>query len=361
MLRKIFYIINIVCVVALLLTYIPAFVPEDMFSRISLLSLLYPYLLTINACFIVFWIFVRPRNLIIPLLAIIIRVDYVPRFVNISTTDYKTSNDIKVLSYNVCDFRNKVYNNDSELIKENQDSILAYIRSTNADIVCLQDYSGSQKDTNGFHYKMMNSLGYKHFFTYPNDSSSIRNTAIYSKYHINNADCFFKEDTDYYEFIYADIRTPKKLIRVYNVHLVSYMLGPEEKARYSKIKQGDIKMDTGSKKIVNKLVVANKKRNAQIEKIMPFISNTSLPYLIVGDFNDNPFSYTYSFMTKNLGDSFVAKGKKVGRTYNGVFPAYRIDYLLYQKKYFVIHDYQSPALNYSDHYPICITLSTKSL
>lgn len=360
LLRKILHIINLIFAFLLLLSYLPAFIPADSFTKLSLLGYLYPLLLIINVCFIVFWLFVKPRYMIIPLLAILIRVDYVPRFVNISDKDYENETDIKVLSYNVGNFADKVYNYDSELIKENQDSVLDYIKSSKASIVCFQDYSCSIKDSNGFHYKMLNKLGFKHFYTFPKTNNYINGNAIYSKYRIKDGDCFLKEDENNYEFIYADIRTPKRIIRVYNIHLASYMLGDNEKTRFSQIKQGNIKYDTGSKTIIHKLLVANIKRAGQIRKIMPIIDKTEKPYIVAGDFNDTPFSYTYRQITKHLSDSFVTKGRKIGRTYNGVFPAYRIDYVLYQKENFIIHNYESPKKNFSDHYPVCVTLSLKT-
>ncbi|MBR1769070.1 MAG: hypothetical protein IJ748_01275, partial [Bacteroidales bacterium] len=60
-----------------------------------------------------------------------------------------------------------------------------------------------------------------------------------------------------------------------------------------------------------------------------------------------------------LSDSFVSKGKGLGRTYNGVFPAYRIDYVFYKKEGFKIKEYSSPALDFSDHYPVLVRFSLK--
>lgn len=353
-LRKILYIINILLALALCLTYLSAYVPQNIFAKVSLLGYWYPFLLLANIVFIVIWLFLKPRHILLSLIVILIRVDYVPRLVNFERPDKQ--GEISILTYNVKEFRHNMDNfYDAQQSLDLQDSILNYIGSTKANIVCLQDYSINIKTKNSFHTKMVDSLGYNHFYYAHIGSSTINNCAIYTKYPITNAGMIMPEDSNNYEFIFADIKTPKRVIRVMNIHLASYMLGPKEKSEYAKITKGKIS-DTASRHIVSKLLSANRKRAYQVKALMSNLSQSQRPTLLVGDFNDHPFSYTYSQTTKTLKDAFLSKGRGIGKTYNGIFPAYRIDYVLYDKDRFKAKTYQSAALDFSDHYPVFVTL-----
>ena len=52
------------------------------------------------------------------------------------------------------------------------------------------------------------------------------------------------------------------------------------------------------------------------------------PYIISGDFNDTPSSYAVNQMAKGFKNAFREKGTGLGRTYNGDFPNYQIDYIM---------------------------------
>ena len=73
----------------------------------------------------------------------------------------------------------------------------------------------------------------------------------------------------------------------------------------------------------------------------------------------SPFSYTYKQLSTKLSDAFVGKGQGFGTTYNGDVPAYRIDYIFYDKEYFTVRSFEKEKLDYSDHYPVSTVLSLK--
>lgn len=54
-----------------------------------------------------------------------------------------------------------------------------------------------------------------------------------------------------------------------------------------------------------------------------------LPMFVIGDFNDPPVSYSYSTLSDGLKDAFVDAGTGMGKTYIGVMPNFRIDYILF--------------------------------
>ncbi|MDO5760556.1 MAG: endonuclease/exonuclease/phosphatase family protein [Bacteroidota bacterium] len=354
--KKILYIINILVALCLLLTYLPYHV--DWFDKISLLAYAYPFALVLNLCFIVLWLIISPkRHILLSCIVIALHFSFVFRLFNFSKQETKDKEDITILTYNVNEFRHNTLEG-SAVQKDNIDSILAFIHRTDPDIICLQDYTSNTSDKKGVHYRLTKAMKYRYYYFYNKEKSNfIRDCAIYSKYHIANAGSILPEHERNYSLIYVDIPYKEKMFRVYNFHLISYKLGPEEKSSYSQIMHGNIQDKEGGKNILKKLVLADGQKEEQIKEILPKIENSEIPYIITGDFNSIPFSKVYKLMTENLADAFVHKGKGIGRTYNGVFPAYRIDYILYKKESFRAKNYSSPNVDFSDHYPVLTTFA----
>ena len=76
----------------------------------------------------------------------------------------------------------------------------------------------------------------------------------------------------------------------------------------------------------------------------------------MGDFNDTPVSYAITQMSKNLKNGFLEKGSGLGITYNGDFPNFQIDYI-FASKQFDFKDYKIIKREFSDHYPVCSTVT----
>ena len=358
--RKILYVINILLALLLLCTYLPAFVPQDILSKISLLGYVYPFALVGNLAFVLLWLVWKPKNLFLSLVVICLRIDYIPRLVNYSSSKAEDG-DIKVLTYNVKDF---VYGmEEGKYIGMNalSDSIVEYVASTGADVLCFQDYDVNTKWKHGFHYKLVDSLGYNNFYYYHLGSVTADNVAIYSKYKIVDCGSVAEDLNEKDCLIYADIRTNNGVVRVYNLHLKSYMLGKKEKNDYKDIVKGNLQNSTkeDTKNIIDKLLSANRYRAVQTRYIIAEIEKVQLPVIICGDFNDHPFSNTYRKFTNKFSDSFVSKGRGVGGSYNGPFPMYRIDYILFNKNRLECVGYETKRVDFSDHYPIVSTFKIK--
>jgi len=355
-LKKILYLVNILVAFCLLLTYLPYHL--DWFDKISLLSYAYPFALVINVFFIILWLIISPRrHMLLSAIVIFLHFGFVFRLVNFSRQEDKQQGDITIMTYNVNYFEHNTQDTNAKK-KGNIDSILAFIHRVNPDIICFQDYFSSTTDKQDVHYRLNKAMKYGYFYFYvKNESDKIHDCAIYSKYYIADAGSVLPEYDKNYSLIYADISVKNKVTRIYNLHLISYLLGKEEKNSYSRIIHGDITNKEGGKRILKKLVLADNQKEKQVKEIFSNIGDDDKPYIVVGDFNSTPFSKVYKLMTKDLEDAFVQKGKGLGRSYNGVFPAYRIDYILYPKETFKAKNYYSPDLDFSDHYPVVTTLS----
>ncbi|MGB1031575.1 MAG: endonuclease/exonuclease/phosphatase family protein, partial [Flavobacteriales bacterium] len=134
--------------------------------------------------------------------------------------------------------------------------------------------------------------------------------------------------------------------RVYHAHLASIRFEPED---YSTIEK-KITLN-GAKNIAKRLQTAFLKREAQVDKVRASMDQCPHPYILMGDFNDPPTSYTYGTLSEGMNDAFLDCSWGIGSTYRGKFPSFRIDYIFGSPEVefssFEVH--QKP---YSDHFPI---------
>ncbi len=359
LIKRIFYILNLFFTFLLLLSYASAYVPPHLYPKLSLFSFFYPYLLLINVIFIVIWLFVKWQYIIIPIVCILIKVDYIPALYKYKGTEHRTSiysDDIKLLSYNVCSFHFNTKWNESK--EERIDSIYNYIQRLNPTIIALQDYASS-KTKNSIHQRLIKT-GYKHFYAPINGKNHINGNVIYSKLPIIQSGVLFPLKESSNSYIYSDIQlSNNKKIRIINLHLASYKLEEEDKQVFTKLKEEGVKntIEKDAKPLVQKLIWANTKRSHEVDELVKIFEESSIPIVLMGDFNDTPFSYTYRKFKKHLSDAFVAKGKGFGTTYNGDLPAYRIDYIFFDKTFFSAKSFERGDVENSDHYPVSTVLS----
>lgn len=364
--KRIFLALNIIVALGLLATYIPYHVFSESIPYLTLLGYVYPFFLIVNVIFLFIWLLIGSRRfMLISIVAIIVHLNFVARFINVSSQEKNAENSLTILTYNVNAFRydTEGIEDSRELqikIQDNIDSIAAFVSSTKADIVVFQDFFSCSMDKSGMHNRMMNVLNYKYYYNiYKGSSYGVADCVIYSKYLIRESGRIVDDDYNNATMTWSDIATPQGDIRIYNLHLLSYQLDVDSKEAYSKIKKGDVNDKSAQKNILRKLVVKDKYRKYQVDDILQTISKTEKPYIIAGDFNTQPFSYVYKQFMENHSDAFVAKGNGIGRTYNGVFPAYRIDYVMYKSEDIKINTYESPDLDFSDHYPVVVNFSIK--
>ena len=153
------------------------------------------------------------------------------------------------------------------------------------------------------------------------------------------------------EAIYADLRFQKQTFRVYNVHLQSIKFQPEDYEYLHQV-QEDIQTDmSSSRRIGGRLKRAFIKRSKQVALVKKHTSTCTTPYLLAGDFNDTPVSYTVNQMANGLVNTFKEKGSGLGVTYNGNFPNFQIDYILATPN-FGVRNYRIIDKKLSDHFAV---------
>lgn len=352
MIKRILYIVNLLFVLLLLGVYIGLRVSPEFIPELSLLSYIYPLLLVVNVLFCLFWLFFKRKYIFVPLAVILIGSSYTPRFIgfNSQASNQEQEKTLSIMTFNVGHFQ---YNTqeDKKIAIANKDSILSLIKTMSPDVVCLQEYASVKKSKTCFHYIMTNVLGYEYFFAPDNSSNYVRGSVIYSKHSISRSGTLFPLKKNYYSKTYADVVYENKKMRIYNVHLDSYRLSEQEKNEVNKIKDAEMISEETSKSILAKLLETNKEQAKEVRELKSILDQTMEEYLLVGDFNATPYSYTYQVLQKDLKDSFVEKASGFSGTYNDLLPKFRIDYIFASQSIEFV-SYEQNVYNYSDHNPV---------
>jgi len=96
-------------------------------------------------------------------------------------------------------------------------------------------------------------------------------------------------------------------------------------------------------------------RARQARIIRKHIDESPYHVIVCGDLNDTAASYSYRLLKKGMKDAFVSSGRGVGRTYVGILPSFRIDYIFYSQG-FDSFNFQTHDFRQSDHLPVSCSL-----
>ncbi len=346
--------INIIAVGMLLLSYMAPFTDPDTFWPVSFFGLAYPGLVLVNILFIIYWLLRSPKLAALSAIAILTGFKFIASYIGFRESPAigvpkSSENFIRVMTYNVHDF--KQYGNKND--KFTKDQILDIIRQEQPDVICFQEFFSRQKGEYNFKKLIQEIMNSSHYYFEPisDNGYEANGSAIFSKYPIVNKGYIAFGASRGNESLFADIERNNQLFRVYNVHFQSIRFQPED---YKYIKKVTQKIDTdveASRRIGSRLKAAFLKRSSQVKIIKDHAKNCKTPYLVAGDFNDTPISYTVSSMSEGLKNSFREKGSGFGITYNGDFPNFQIDYILVSPA-FKVKNYRIIDKKLSDHYAV---------
>lgn len=321
----------------------------------ALLGFAFPYLFIAQIIFLfIFWRKKYKGLLYVCIAMLIISFANMRNYFQIASASFQAE-DFKVLSYNVHYFDYLYRKKAVKTRQENLQLILEELKESNADILCLQEFSGATSElSQTAHNYLLKTLNYKYF--YKGGKSSL---AIYARYPLSNGQTIpFANSSNSAISVEAIVEGNK--IKIYNVHLQSIKLGDDadhilEKQDLSK-KQADATKEKYSR-IGGKLRKAFGLRAEQVRLLDSLFAKEKLPLLLAGDFNDTPMSYTHHVLSKYLYDSFTQGGFGFGSTYAGDLPWLRIDYIFSDPKINIHWHKVIKTAKASDHYPICAGLS----
>lgn len=361
--RRVFSALSLLITVlfggALVLSFLSQFVSPHRIWFAPFLGIPYPYLFVCNAVFFLFWLLRRHRYAWVSLLAGLITVSSIVKYVQWPFGEEKDAPaDLHLLSYNINYFARNDGGDGYSV-----DSIAQLIRKHRFDVVCLQEF---RVEENRFHVdEFEQKIHPLKCLTASNDPSNKRRfgTAIFSRYPAaREAYIEFPESANC--AVYADITFPgNKVIRVYCVHFESISFSKDAKRLLS----GDALMDDKDTLDINhtlfgmyrKMREAYQKRAVQVDQLSMHIKASPYPVVVCGDFNDLPVSYTYNTIRGELVDPFMAVGHGVMTTFiKAIFPL-RIDFILHDASFLPVQYYR-PHVHWSDHYPVALRLNLPS-
>lgn len=280
---------------------------------------------------------------LIPLVALLPSLFFIGRYVQLSGPDANENdkeNAVKIVTYNVGKF---IANNMGMDIPTCEDSAEAYLRSLDADIICLQEYRIPAGNDVKKYLKKRFPGYYASYHVFTGAIYTFGNITL-TKYPIKGEKAMDFESANV--AVYTDLDINGERLRIYNCHFESYGLRPH-------IILSDIfhRREEEVREAEDKVKKSISKRSSQVEVVMDDIENCPTEAIVIGDFNDNPLSYTYHRLSKGKKDSFIEAGKGFGASYTMLWPFVRIDYVLYPKSLKAI-SHRMDKVHYSDHYPV---------
>ena len=322
---------------------------------IPFFGLAYPFFLILNAVMAISWML--RGKLFAALLTLLVicsgwhALKATVGFIGEEGKGPKSSPDlIRMMTYNVHSF--KPYGEESnEKVKQ---QMLQVVRDENPDIICFQEYYTRRKGSYAITDSLKKILHTAHYYFVPFSGNDYEASGlcIFSRYPIaDKGSITFHKDQSDNKSIYIDVLVSGKKLRVYNVHLQSISF---DKQDYSYLDRVTRKMDAEivpSRRILSMLKAAFEKRSAQVDLMKAHMKTCTIPFLIAGDFNDTPASYAVTQLTASLQNTFVAEGTGLGRTYNGKFPNFQIDYISATPG-LKIMNHRVIEARLSDHFPV---------
>ncbi len=375
--KKFVVIANLALAIVFLIACLSNYINPVQYWLIAFLGLGFPYILLLVIFFLIGWLFLKSKWSLLNVALLLIgwqSINAVFAFNLFAKkfTQQKKEQNIRVLHWNAMCFgeneKNRVEGS------EIRDQMLNYIKSVDADIVCLPEFYDSDNENYSNNVKYFTeNMGYPNY-NYTKD---------YERYIGNKGPNFEKIGSmgvaiftslpmikiDKIPFSLVDINNKESIclidvvkntdtIRILSTHLQSIRISKNQYDEIYKIKNPNQENLKASRNIFGKIKLAYKFRKAQADLVRKTIEASPYPVIVTGDFNDVPNSYTYSTIKSNMQDVFLKKGFGIGRTFNAISPTLRIDYILADKR-FRIDQVKKEKLNLSDHYPIVCDLELK--
>ncbi len=363
--KKTLLLLNCILAGALLLAYLSVYISPEDFWPLAFFGLAYPILLLLNLLMVVLWLQRKNKFLLISLVTILIGSGHIRNFIQIPVFKKKEfyvskhdtiqgdsitpQNVLAFLSYNVRLFNYYKWADNPAA----GEMILDLIADTDPEILCLQEiYTPVEGDIASLSHK--DGTGRYDY----SQIAYVKGSNLTGKYGIATLSVYPIVNSGELRFpgthnlaIFTDLKVHNDTVRIYNTHLQSIRLRKREYDLIKMLNSGEEEAMNEIKDISSRLKYAFRKRAHQAEILSDHIRESPWPVIVCGDFNDTPVSYTYHKIRGNLLDAFIESGKGIGNTYSGMFPSYRIDYILHSRD-LKSGGFETVRVDYSDHFPV---------
>ncbi len=327
--RRFVFTFNILAVIFLLGSYLSVLISPAEAWMFSLLGLAYPFILFVNILFALFWLFQFKIQALLSIAAIVIGSSFFNQSFQFRKELPNTDSDINLVSYNAGLFG---YFQSHWYMGELADQV----KELKPNILCVQEFLNlkTEKTSTMDSLKKLGGFKYSYFQSLKDGRKKGEyGMAIFSQYKILETALVHFDGLTGNMCFYADLQMDSGVYRVYNVHLQSFKFKKQDYKFIEQLPEDNDEKIKQSKGLLKRMKSAYLKRSEQVEKIREHMLESTVPYFVMGDFNDPPVSYSYSTLSKGLKDAFVENGFGMGKTYIGLMPNFRIDYILYPKAF----------------------------
>ncbi len=356
--NTLFIIINVLITAAYLLSAFSGRISPEKHVYAAYFGLFFPLFFFVQLCMTLFWL-LRTRwiyffaNLLVFLITWSAMSTYLPLHKPSLESDLP-ANRIKLLSYNVMGFNFEKHS------ATEPNSILKYIKGSDADIVCLQEAALSKKGSKYVSMEVLRSYLSEYKYVHHGQAQGDKGSSLMllSKYPILSAQAVDYNSAFNGSMAYT-LRIDDENVLLINNHLESFRLTMDDGREYLKLaREGDA--TSLRSKMTAKLGPAYVRRAKQIEKVKAYIEHAEEQRILVcGDFNDTPISYATQSMRTMLKDAYVHSGYGPGITFDRGAFIVRIDHIFVSPNYEVYNAKVDASIKSSDHYPIYTYISKK--
>ena len=343
-------VLAVIGVIAMALSVANAYVNPNDFIWTTVFGLAFWEILIYNVVVFLLLLLMWSNKIWISVVALLIAIPGIGKSFSIGSKS-KAENSIRVMSYNVHDFRHV----DGVTEKEQfANQVMEMVREHAPDILCCQEFSQFKSGVSRPQCieDFAKEAGFQ--YIYFNRKTNYGGNVIFSKYPLTKVaeDSGFGKGNTYGVMVSVDAGE-KGQFHVANVHLLSYMITDGEIDVLTNASERQ-NLDTIGKTVLHKLSFAFQKRSEELQTVLNGMPPVGGPIIICGDFNEPPLSFNYRQMQKaGFVDTFTKVGFGIKPTYAGKLPLLRIDYVWANDgvKPLAFDRYKYKA---SDHYPIML-------
>ena len=258
---------------------------------------------------------------------------------------------LKVMTYNVANFDDFSRSNQGVPPSDAVNPTLACILRENPDICVIQE--GRWLDTAKVSQRNMDQLS-ETARKYPYRYINQRGMGLISRYPfvVNRLEHADQWGYDVYRY---DVTVPKSgIIHVFNLHLQSLGLTPDDKVLYRRLTKGDseVGFNTVKTRLYGKLAAAFRERARQARFVRDAVNDTEGPVMVCGDFNDIQGCYAQRvIMGGNMTDAYRSSGMGAAISFHTDRFFFRIDHILCNRQLRPLRTWYGDNPS-SDHYPL---------
>jgi len=344
--------INAVTIVLMLFVGMSDRIDPESHPFLSCLGLSFPVLIVVNLLFILFWVIFSFKRVIIPFVGFLICYSPIRTYCPLNRSSSEKA-DFTLMTYNMAGFSN----DENGLIGGRLPESIDHVEESDADVVCMQE-EGIEDD---WVVRFAKKYPYRDSCLQEPSGNCI---TVLSRYPILKKTRIPFEGFTYNLAADFVLDVDGKQVHLINCHLETAGLTSEERQQFKRMMKGEEAADSArenSRLLLVKIGKHNVKRAGQVKNILQYMDKyPDESFIVCGDFNDTPISYTRHKMAERLTDCYRESGFGPGWTFHRDAIRVRIDHVLCSSDITPIDCKTDNSIASSDHYPVLCRLKIKS-